>query len=148
VVALESYCAEFKSLTGVSAVVQADARLDNVPANPALGIFRITQEALQNVWKHSGTKKVVIHLARSGGQLRLRVSDQGSGFDPARRHKSKGLGLVSMRERAKLLGGTLTIESAKGRGTTVTAAIPLHVPRSARVSQAKPFLTAAAGSGA
>jgi PAS domain S-box-containing protein len=148
VVALESYCAEFKSLTGVRAVVQADARLDNVPANPALGIFRIAQEALQNVWKHSGTKKVVIHLARSGGQLRLCISDQGSGFDPAHRHKSKGLGLVSMRERAKLLGGTLTIESAKGRGTTVTAAIPLHAPRSARVSQAKPFLTAAAESGA
>jgi PAS domain S-box-containing protein len=148
VVALESYCAEFKSLTGVSAVVQAEARLDNVPANPALGIFRITQEALQNAWKHSGAKKVVIHLARSGGQLCLRVSDQGSGFDPARRPTSKGLGLVSMRERTKLLGGTLTIESAKGQGTTVTAIIPLHSQRSARVSQPKPFLTAAAGSGA
>jgi PAS domain S-box-containing protein len=148
VVALKSYCAEFKSLTGVRAVVQADGRLDNVPANPALGIFRIAQEALQNVWKHSGTKKVVIHLARSGGQLRLCISDQGRGFDPAHRHKSIGLGLVSMRERAKLLGGTLTIESAKGRGTTITAAIPLHVPKAARVARAIPFLAAAAGSGA
>jgi PAS domain S-box-containing protein len=147
VVALESYCAEFKSLTGVSAVVEADARLDNVPANPALGIFRITQEALQNVWKHSGTKKVVIQLSRSGGQLRLRVSDEGRGFDPAHHDKSKGLGLISMRERAKLLSGTLTIESAKGQGTTVTATVLLHAPRSARRSRPKPLLAATAGSG-
>jgi two-component system sensor histidine kinase UhpB len=122
--ALEAYRAEFEQLAGVKTEIQTDGRFDDVPGNVSLAVFRITQEALQNVWKHSGAKKAAIRLARRDGQVLLQVSDEGIGFDAAEPQRS-GLGLISMRERAKLLGGTLSIESALGLGTTLTITLPL-----------------------
>jgi PAS domain S-box-containing protein len=122
--ALQTYRAEFEQLAGVKTEIQTDGHFDDVPENVSLAIFRITQEALQNVWKHSGAKKALIRLARRDHQVLLQVSDKGIGFDAAQARRP-GLGLISMRERAKLLGGTLSIESEKGLGTTLTVTIPL-----------------------
>jgi PAS domain S-box-containing protein len=125
VAALESYCTEFKSLTKVNATVRAEGRFDELPANTRLGIYRIAQEALHNIRKHAGVSEADICLVRAGERLQMRISDRGIGFDPARPSKEAGLGLLSMRERARLLGGTFSVESSAGDGTTIIVDIPV-----------------------
>ncbi len=88
-------------------------------------LFQICREALTNVVKHAGASKVLLTLARSDRQLRLRVEDDGLGFDPTRRSVS-GRGLRTMEERAKRLGGFLQLEGIEGRGTRVTIEFPLQ----------------------
>lgn len=101
--------------------------LPAIPAQPAaIAIYRITQEALRNVAKHAGKTHVKVLLEAEGSNLRLQVSDFGIGFDqdadsPEARD---GLGLISMKERAHMAHGTLTITSTLGFGTTVTAEMP------------------------
>jgi signal transduction histidine kinase len=88
-------------------------------------LFRIAQEALTNVVRHAAATEVVVRLSRSDGMVALVVRDDGRGFDAeARAISSRRLGLVSMRERAADLGGTLTIISEAGSGTTVRADVP------------------------
>ena len=83
-------------------------------------ILRIAQEALQNVLKHAQAQHVVVTLRRDDGGLLLEVEDDGVGFDPAAPEtRSRRLGLTSMEERARRLGGTLEIDSVPGTGTTV-----------------------------
>jgi signal transduction histidine kinase len=83
-------------------------------------VFRIAQEALQNALRHAEAAQLRLRLAATDGLLELTVSDDGVGFDPAAPAiRSRRLGLTSMEERAHGLGGTLTIDSKPGRGTTV-----------------------------
>jgi signal transduction histidine kinase len=102
--------------------------LDPLPAaladDVALCLFRVTQEALNNVTRHADAKVATVRLRQADGGLLLAVSDNGAGFDPADQDKRGRLGLVSMRERARLVDGTLDIESAPGKGTTVIAWVP------------------------
>ena len=123
--ALEAYCHEFSRQTGIDTTFAHR----NVPAEisqpVAIAFYRIAQEALRNVAVHSGatTSSVVL----SGENLSLNVIDNGRGFDQAQAIKSQGLGLVSMEERARLVGAIVTIESIPGEGTTVSAEIPAKV---------------------
>lgn len=87
-------------------------------------IFRVLQESLGNAARHSGASNVRVRLVRRNAQAELTVADDGQGFDPARRLASS-IGLDSMRERLELVHGELQVESPPGRGTTVTARIPL-----------------------
>jgi signal transduction histidine kinase len=88
-------------------------------------LFRIAQEALTNVVKHAAAGSVAIHLERTDGAITLEVEDDGQGFDPADRSiSSRRLGLMSMRERAADVGGSLAVESEVGQGTTVRAKVP------------------------
>ena len=83
-------------------------------------VLRVAQEALQNAVRHAGAQRVGVHLGRDGGRLVLEISDDGAGFDPADPAlRSRRLGLTSMEERARRLGGRLEIRSAPGAGTTV-----------------------------
>jgi signal transduction histidine kinase len=82
------------------------------------------QESLNNVLKHAATDVVVVEVAEAEGNIAVRVSDKGRGFDTA--VKGTGFGLAGIRERAGLLGGTAEIDSAPGVGTTVTARLPVH----------------------
>jgi signal transduction histidine kinase len=96
-----------------------------LPDSQEEAFLRVAQEALHNALRHSGAQRVDVTLARRGTAAVLRVTDDGSGFDPkAIRRAGRHLGLVSMRDRASGVGGTLTVESAPGKGTTIEMEVP------------------------
>ena len=91
-----------------------------------LCLFRVAQEALNNVTRHSGTNRASLMLRQADGGLLLAVRDEGAGFDPGSPRQDPSLGLMSMRERMRLANGTLDIEAAPGQGTTLVAWVPTH----------------------
>ncbi|WSQ08106.1 GAF domain-containing sensor histidine kinase [Streptomyces sp. NBC_01231] len=96
-----------------------------LPAAQEEAVLRVAQEALHNALRHSGAGHVDVTVDRRGSGAVLRVSDDGSGFDPKTvRRAGRHLGLVSMRDRASGVGGTLTVESAPGKGTTIELEVP------------------------
>jgi len=99
--------------------------LGELGADAEQALFRIAQEAVTNAVRHADAARVVVHLERADDRVALAVTDDGRGFDPSHRAiSSRRLGLVSMRERAADLGGSLIIESEPGTGTTVRARMP------------------------
>jgi len=107
---------------GLRVAFNGDAAYSEVSSAVALGLFRVAQEALNNVLKHSGAREATLHFSSSDRAVTIRVEDRGRGFD-ARAH-GRGLGLVSMRERLMQLGGEVAIESRPGEGTVVEARVP------------------------
>jgi len=103
-------------------VVEAD-----LPVRPSIEVeetlYRIAQEALHNVVKHAGARSVRVRVAALGDEVRLTVTDDGRGFDPATVPDGH-LGLAGMRSRAERLGGTLVVTSSPGHGTSVDTAVP------------------------
>ncbi len=103
---------------------------ERLPRDARLTVYRITQEALTNVIRHAHATEVDVTVTLYDDEVNLRVEDDGKGFDPSNVHETRreiglGLGVMSMRERASLVGGNVSIESAPGMGTTVLADIPL-----------------------
>ena len=96
-----------------------------MPPNISLCLFRVLQEALHNSVKHSGARRVEVELWGTPDEIHLLVSDAGVGFDSVAAKGGRGLGLVSMEERLKLLKGTIAIESEPHHGTTIHARVPL-----------------------
>lgn len=92
-----------------------------LPTVLQLGIYRIAQEALNNVLKHASASDVSVHLSRDGKRVEMEIEDNGSGFDV--HESSAGIGLQSMHERAEALGGVLRITSKTGAGTSVRLVI-------------------------
>ena len=91
-------------------------------------MYRIVQEALTNMIKHAQATQAVVHLVRHPDALVCSIADNGCGFDARARSAhthNQGLGLIGMRERAASLGGTLSIDSSPGRGTTLKVVVPL-----------------------
>jgi PAS domain S-box-containing protein len=121
--ALQTYCREFGAMAGIRVSLDIRGTLDTVAAPVALCIYRIAQEALRNVAKHAGVAEAAVVLDRSEGRLRLSISDSGTGMDPESPN-SAGLGLVSIRERARLVQGSVEIDSGPGHGTTIAVKIP------------------------
>lgn len=97
-----------------------------LPADAALCLFRVAQEAMRNVERHAQANNVDVSIVGKDGGIALAVRDNGTGFDPLRTAKRASLGLASMRERVRILGGRIHIESGHGRGTAVSAWLPLH----------------------
>jgi signal transduction histidine kinase len=95
----------------------------DVPADVAFGLYRVTQEAIENALKHSGSAQVLVHLEGGGGVLALTIADDGVGFDVDRAWAT-GLGLASMRERIQSIGGEFHIRSTPGAGTRVSVTVP------------------------
>jgi len=122
--ALEWQANRFQTQTGIVCEVKAEMieTLWDQELNTAF--FRIFQEALTNVIRHANATKVEVRLAETGGQVVLEVKDNGRGISEAEIHNTKSIGLLGIRERAALLGGTLRIEGGRGKGTTLTARIP------------------------
>jgi signal transduction histidine kinase len=92
----------------------------------ALAFFRVVQESLHNIAKHSRATDVQVEVTVADGDLTLIVCDNGAGFDIQESKVAAGLGLVSMRERFHLIGGEFAIESAPGAGTRIWARTPLN----------------------
>jgi two-component system, NarL family, sensor histidine kinase UhpB len=122
VAALETQLKRFSARTGVEARLDTGGDPDQVAEVVQTAIYRVAQEALTNVTRHAGATIVELVVAQTNGEVELRVSDDGRGFDPAVR--GHGLGLVGMAERARLVGGELDVRSAPGGGTTITLRVP------------------------
>jgi two-component system sensor kinase len=97
------------------------------PLAPAVAtaVFRIVQEALTNIARHSGANDASVMLVCSADSVRAVVEDNGKGFDVELAAERKSLGLIGARERARLAGGRLSVESSPGQGTTVMAEVPI-----------------------
>jgi len=104
----------------------------DVPGDVALSLYRIVQEALHNVVKHSGAALAEVRLAPSGDDLELLIADKGRGFKPG---SHEGLGLVSMKERAHFLRGRIAIQSTPSGGTRIRVRVPLTPPQRAESGQ-------------
>jgi len=126
VATLNWFCREFEKVySGIRIEKQVDLREEEVPDSLKTVVYRIVQEALNNISKHSAAKNVKIHLSKEKSRLELRIEDDGQGFDPSRIRSEKegmpGFGLTSMKERTELSGGAFTITSAMGKGTQIRA---------------------------
>ena len=122
---LRRYAERFAQYTGVPCIVQANGEAVRLPPDTEIGLYRIMQEALQNVSVHAGARRAEVTVGFTPSAVTLAVADDGRGFDPndARRD---GVGLLGMRERAESLGGRLTIHTAPGQGTCVNLAVPIR----------------------
>jgi signal transduction histidine kinase len=123
--ALETYCSEFSAQEGIKVCFQLRKMPGAIPKNVALCLYRVAQEALRNVARHSGAARASVTLAGAGGGITLTVADQGTGFDPSMVEGKRGLGLISMKERVSAAGGLLTINARPGVGTRIQIRIPL-----------------------
>lgn len=121
-------CTEFTARTRVAVKVIGASLPVPLPADTELALYRILQEALKNVEQHARARHVTVALRQSGALLQLLINDDGIGFDAvhhAARRKGKGvLGLLSMRERAASVGGTLTVRSGNRAGTEIEVRVP------------------------
>ena len=128
VAALTSYCAEVERVHGTVLRCSAEGDFASIAPEVALCLYRIAQEALRNVIVHAGARRADVHLLRNGDDAELTIVDDGRGFDVASSlTRGKGLGLVSISERAKLAGGTVRITSEPGEGTRVHVRIPTRM---------------------
>lgn len=122
--AIDSLCQEFKKTKGMKVEFSCYGTPVNIKENASLALFRMVQEALRNAAKYSRARNVKVELAVEREELFLTVSDDGVGFDP-QAVPGTGLGLISMQERMRLIGGELSIRSAPGAGTCIGAKVRL-----------------------
>jgi two-component system sensor histidine kinase UhpB len=121
--AIMSHARRFSADTGIKTDVTTHGEHAMLEMDQEIAVYRIAQEALNNVAQHAGAQRVEIDLAAErGGGVQLRVRDDGRGFDPS--DKNGGLGLGGMAERARLVGGRLDIQSLPGDGTELTLMVP------------------------
>jgi signal transduction histidine kinase len=123
--ALEWQAQDFEKRTGITCRVSLPEKPLVLDADRSTAIFRIFQESLTNVARHSRATQVEARLEAKGDQLIFRVQDNGRGFDPEEVKTRRSLGLVGMQERALLLNGELNVEGVPGSGTTMNLRIPL-----------------------
>jgi two-component system, NarL family, sensor histidine kinase UhpB len=120
--ALATHVRRFASQTGIQADLRTRGEAADLTPDQEIAVYRVAQEALANAARHADAARVEVDLDATGEALELRVRDDGRGFDPDRR--SRGLGLDGMAERARLVGGELTIDSRPGTGTELVMRVP------------------------
>ncbi len=120
--ALRSLATEFAERSGTPVELVAPRALPPLAKEAELAVFRALQEALANVARHSGSREASVRLRSRGQSLELDIEDHGRGFAPD--GSRRGLGLVAMRERAALVGGTLDVSEVPGGGTRVRLTVP------------------------
>jgi signal transduction histidine kinase len=125
VAATDSYCKEVTSQHELCIKFVHQNVPVQIPMDVALCLFRIVQEALRNVVKHGKTSDARVELSGDGDWIDLRISDSGTGFNLESAHGKGGLGLISMRERLRLIGGHVIVESEPARGTRIHVRVPL-----------------------
>ncbi len=124
--AVSALCKEFTAQQGIKIESTIDPVPRSVDPDVALCVFRIAQEVLRNVKKHSGASSAQVRLQLAGDTIHLSICDQGQGFNPKESPRGEGLGLRSMEERARLLGGRLEIQSKPGAGAKINVCLPLQ----------------------
>jgi PAS domain S-box-containing protein len=123
--AVISFCKELSQTHGLTIAVKHDGVPETLADDTALCLYRITQESLHNVVRHSGARHAAVELTGERDLIHLRITDDGKGFDGNAPDVNGGLGLISMRERLRLVHGALSIDSRPGAGTRIDVRIPL-----------------------
>jgi signal transduction histidine kinase len=124
-VAIRDHIGEFTKRTRLAVTFTAHEVPEQLSPDVATNLFRVLQESLQNAFKHAQATDVTIRLSGSSKGIGLSVRDNGKGFDfESKNSRVKGLGLVSMQERTRLLGGFLQIHSPSGKGVKVCVWVP------------------------
>jgi len=127
--AIKSFCKEYGERQELEIDFKSHDLPTALPTDLSLSLFRVLQEALRNATKHTRVKNFEVRLWGSSDEIHLTVKDSGTGFDREAAMKSTGLGLTSMQERLRLVGGALSIESQPRRGTTIYARVPFTSSR-------------------
>jgi signal transduction histidine kinase len=128
-VTINWFCREFEKVySAIRIEKQIKIEEDEIPNDLKIALYRIIQEAFNNMAKHGKGDHVVLSLEENHGRIALSIQDNGQGFDPeeVRKRYRRGMGLTSMKERAELSGGSFAIESSEGKGTIVRASWPLR----------------------
>ncbi len=133
--AMKSFCKEFGEKHKVEVAFASKGMPPSVPPDISLCLFRVMQEGLNNALKHSGVKLFEVKMRGSPTEIHLTVRDLGKGFDPELAKGTKGLGLISMQERVRLVKGAISITSKPGSGTEINVRLPLQA--GAQTEQAK-----------
>jgi signal transduction histidine kinase len=125
------FCREFENIyTGIRVDKHLDLPEDEIPESLKITLYRIIQEAFNNIAKHSRSDRVCLSLGKKGDRIELTIRDNGQGFvltpELSASKSGRGLGLSSMRERSEISGGSLTMESAPGKGTVIKAFWPVR----------------------
>ena len=129
VAALRTHCIQVAEQQRLDLTFSADDDLGPIPRDVAVCLYRIVQEGLRNIVSHAHTPDARVTVTRSPDGLELTIADRGRGFEPVAMLPRNGLGLLSIQERARLIGGTLTVTSAHGRGTKLHVRIPITSAR-------------------
>jgi len=130
---IKSWCKEFGERHGMQIDFKSNVS-SILPLEVGVPLFRVLQEALHNVIKHSGVRQAEVQLRVDSGEIHLLVSDLGKGYDVEAALAGKGLGLTSMRERVRLVNGTIVIESKPMGGTTIHARVPFVLKHRSQVA--------------
>ncbi len=125
--AIRSFCKELSGQHGIHIELAHHEVPRQLPKDVALCLYRIVQEALRNVVKHSGVRSARVELSGIAEELALQISDTGTGFDPGSVRARGGLGLLSMRERLRLVSGKISIERLEPNGTWIEVRVPIPV---------------------
>jgi PAS domain S-box-containing protein len=130
---MRSWCKEFGKRRGMQIDYSHNVR-STLPTEIGLCLFRVLQEALHNAAKHSGVKRIEVELSEieNSAEIHLKIADFGMGFDLEAVKQREGLGLTSMRERVRLVNGTISIESKPMSGTTIHVRVPLESEHAAK----------------
>jgi two-component system sensor histidine kinase UhpB len=123
--AVEWQAREFQKRTGIGAQFRQNFELPSIDENVTTGVYRIVQEALTNVARHSKATNTEITMQLRDGALHVEISDNGKGFDEALLAHPESLGLLSMQERARIIGGKVSITGSPGKGTRISLDTPL-----------------------
>ena len=126
VVSLKALCDEFSKAEKIRVAFTSGELPDVISQQVASSLYRIAQESLQNVAKHAKAKRLSVTLGVGDDSLLLSLEDDGIGFTPQAVKGKGGLGLVSIEERARIVGGTLSLESKPGSGTRISVRVPLQ----------------------
>jgi signal transduction histidine kinase len=127
--ALDSLINQWAQYHGIAATFRAPSTARRLPNDVESNLYRIAQESLHNIAKHARAANVSVALEYSSRRVELTIADDGVGFDAGTADARDGMGLVGMRERAALIGGELLVDSARQRGTVVTARVQLASSR-------------------
>ena len=123
--AMEWQLGEFEKRAGIKTLFKAPHEEIPVPDSAKTALFRIFQESLTNVVRHSGASQLSVELREEAGQLKMSIIDNGTGFDPAKVAEKRTLGILGMKERSEMIGGTYVINSIPGEGTSVFVSVPV-----------------------